>query len=92
MRAFVLALALGLAACTDAVLDGVVESVHEVDLRTLENLAARYEHPLVPEVAWQVTVRLPDGAVVTFQRGSERRYEPGERVRLLNAEDGPLLL
>lgn len=93
MRTLVLGLALALAACTtDSVVGGVVESVHEVDLSSMEARAKSYEHPLVPEVAWKVTVRLDDGAEVTFLRGDERRYEPGERVRLLNAEDGPLLL
>lgn len=92
MRAFVVALALALAACTDTFVDGVVQSVHEVDLASMEEGATRYEHPLVPEVAWKVTVRLEDGAEVSFVRDDERRYAPGERVRLINSEDGPLLL
>ena len=93
MRAFAFAAALALAACTtDTVVGGVVESVREVDLSSLEERATIYEHPLVPEVAWKVTVRMDDGAEVTFMRGDERRYEPGERVRLLNSEGGPLLL
>jgi outer membrane lipoprotein SlyB len=93
MRALVLALALALGACTtDTVVGGTVESVREVDLSAMEGRATSYEHPLVPEVAWKVTVRLDDGAEVTFVRGDERRYEPGERVRLINSEDGPLLL
>jgi hypothetical protein len=93
MRALVLTLALALGACTaDAVVGGVVESVREVDLSPLEERATSYEHPLVPEVAWKVTVRMDDGAEVSFMRGDERRYEPGERVRLINSEGGPLLL
>jgi hypothetical protein len=93
MRALALVLALALGACTaEPVVGGVVESVREVDLSSLEERASSYEHPLVPEVAWKVTVRMDDGAEVTFLRGDERRYEPGERVRLLNSEGGPLLL
>ena len=93
MRALVLAFALALSACTtDTVVGGVVESVREINLSSMEARATRYEHALVPEVAWKVTVRLDDGAEVTFLRGDERRYEPGERVRLINSEDGPLLL
>jgi hypothetical protein len=93
MRALVLTLPLALGACTsDAVVGGVVESVREVDLSSLEERATSYEHPLVPEVAWKVTVRMDNGAEVSFMRGDEHRYEPGERVRLINSEGGPLLL
>jgi outer membrane lipoprotein SlyB len=46
----------------------------------------------VPEVAWQVEVRLDDGAAVTVIHNGPRRYEPGERVRLLVDPDGALLL
>lgn len=92
MRILAFALVLGLAACTDTLVDGVVESVHEIDLASMEERATSYEHPLVPEVAWKVTVRLEDGAEVTFLRDDRHRYEPGERVRLINSEDGPLLL
>lgn len=93
MRALVLALTLALAACggNHPVMDGVVEAVHEVDLGVMHDLAKQYEHPLVPEVAWKVTVRAEDGSEITVIE-PERRYQPGERVRLLNSKEGPLLL
>ena len=47
--------------------------------------------PIVPEVAWKVEVRLDDGSEVTVTTHG-RRYEPGERVRLLEDEHGELLL
>jgi hypothetical protein len=50
-----------------------------------------YEPPVVPEVAWKVEVRLDDGSEVTLTTHG-RRYEPGERVRLLKDERGELLL
>ena len=51
-----------------------------------------YEDPLVPEVAWQVEVRLEDGSAVTLTHAGPRRYEAGERVRVLRDQDGALLL
>ena len=50
------------------------------------------KHPLVPEVAWQVEVRLDDGSAVTVTHEGARRYKPGERVRVLLDEAGALLL
>jgi hypothetical protein len=46
----------------------------------------------VPEVAWQVEVRLEDGSAVTVTHQGPRRYEAGERVRVLLDEEGALLL
>jgi hypothetical protein len=68
----------------------VMEAEHDEDY--VEESAKRYEDPLVPEVAWQVGVRLDDGSEVTVIHNGSRRYEAGERVRLLVDENGALLL
>jgi len=46
----------------------------------------------VREVGWRVEVRLDDGKAVTVTHAGTRRYEPGERVRLLLDAQGALLL
>jgi hypothetical protein len=56
------------------------------------NLPKYYEHPLAPEADWEIVVQLDDGAAVTLMHNGTRRYEPGERVRLLIDEAGTLLL
>ena len=72
---------------------GTVMNVMEIDLGIEpQNPARHYEDPLVPEVAWKVQVQLDDGSAVTVKHHGERRYEPGERVRLLVDRYGALLL
>jgi hypothetical protein len=95
LRALLLAALLALAGCVheEPTVAGTVLSVLEVDLGgEPDNPAKYYEDPLVPEVAWQVEVRLDDGSAVTVLHNGPRRYEPGERVRVLRDPDGPLLL
>jgi hypothetical protein len=95
VRAILLAAMLAIAGCQldEPTLAGTVLSVLEVDFgEEPENPAKYYEDPLVPEVAWQIEVRLDDGAAVTVIHNGPRRYEPGERVRLLVDPDGALLL
>jgi len=71
---------------------GVVDSVHEIELREVEDLARQYEHPLVPEVGWRIAVHLDDGADITVTYVGERRYAPGDRVRLFRGSDGTPML
>ena len=98
MRAILLAAILAVAGCQfdEPTLGGTVVSVMEAerseDLEYLEQSAKDYDDPLVPEVPWQVEVRLDDGSAVTVIQSGSRRYEPGERVRVLIDEDGALLL
>jgi len=98
MRAILLAAMLAIAGCQldEPMLRGTVVGVLEAerggDADSLEESAKHYEDALVPEVAWQVEVRLDDGAAVTVIHNGPRRYEPGERVRLLVDPDGSLLL
>jgi len=96
MRAILLAALLALAGCQfqERTLPGTVVSVV-----ALERLAPQteespkyYEDPLVPEVAWQIEVRLADGSAVTVTHEGPRRYEAGERVRVLLDQEGALLL
>lgn len=77
----------------EPLLGGTVVSVMALERdEEPENPAKYYEDPLVPEVAWKVEVQLDDGAAVTVIHNGTRRYEPGERVRLLPDSDGALLL
>ena len=72
---------------------GTVLHVEEVERVEQAELDWRhYEDPLVPEVGWRVEVRLDDGSTVTLTHAGTRRYEPGERVRLLVDSQGELLL
>jgi hypothetical protein len=94
--AAILAAAASLAACQieEAAAWGTVVSVQDAEGgEHLEDLA-RYDddHPLVPEVGWEIVVQLDDGAAVTVMHNGTRRYEPGERVRLFVDDDGALLL
>lgn len=96
MRAILAAALLALAGCQlqDPTLPGTVVSVVAIEQPEveIEDSAKYYEHPLVPEVAWQVEVRLRDGSAVTVTHEGPRRYETGERVRVLLDEEGALLL
>ena len=93
MRALLLAAVLALGGCQldEPIAWGTVVSVQEKEvLENLEDSGKHYEHPLVPEVAWKLEVRLDDGATIT--QDTSRRHAPGERVRVLIGEDGALLL
>jgi hypothetical protein len=95
LRALLLAALLALAGCVheEPTVAGTVLSVLELDLGgEPDNPAKYYEDPLVPEVAWQVEVRLDDGAAVSVLHHGPRRFAPGERVRVLRGSDGALLL
>jgi hypothetical protein len=95
IRVIVAAALIVLAGCQveQPLLGGTVLDVTEIDLGLEPKDPAKYyEDPLVPEVAWQVEVQLDDGSAVTVPHNGTRRYEPGERVRLLVREDGRLLL
>ena len=71
---------------------GVTATERPDPLGYLEESAKYYEHPLVPEVGQRVEVRLDDGSAVTVQHNGPRRYEAGDRVRLLKDEHGELFL
>lgn len=95
MRALLLAALLALGGCEldEPTLGGTIVSVMEASLgEEVEESPKYYEPPLVPEVAWRLQVQLDDGSAVTVTHEGPRRYEPGERVRLLKDEDGELLL
>ncbi|HEU4352618.1 MAG TPA: hypothetical protein VFR66_12170 [Burkholderiales bacterium] len=96
MRSIALAALLALAGCQlqEPTLPGTVVSVVAIERAEPENEESPkyYEDPLVPEVAWQVEVRLKDGSAVTVTHEGPRRYEPGERVRVLRDPEGALLL
>jgi outer membrane lipoprotein SlyB len=92
LAAVVLALALAGCQLDQPTIGGTVVSVIEADGgEDSQESPTYYEPPIVPEVAWKVEVRLDDGSEVTVTTHG-RRYEPGERVRLLKDEEGELLL
>jgi predicted small secreted protein len=98
--ALIVAAAASLSACRveDAMGDditgwGTVMSVQDAPRdENLEELAKYDDHPLVPEVGWKIVVQLDDGGAVTVMHNGTRRYTPGERVRLLFADEDALLL
>jgi hypothetical protein len=95
MRAFLIAaLLVALAGCEldEPTLGGTIVSVVEAEQPGREPSPRQYEDLLWPEVAWKIDVRLDTGEEVTVIHNGERRYAPGERVHLLPAEDGELLL
>lgn len=105
MKRLILALSLAAAASLagcgleDAVGDdslawGTVVSVQDAEggEHLEEDLAKYDDHPLVPEVGWEIVLQLDDGAEVTVMHNGTRRYEPGERVPLFVDDYGELLL
>lgn len=95
MKALLLAAAVLLAGCQvqQTTAPGTVIGVHEAPAEVPEDLLRFDEGNLrLPEVAWKVEVQLDSGDAVTLTHGGERRFEPGERVRLLVDEQGALLL
>jgi hypothetical protein len=84
---------LGACQLEDPIAWGTVVSAEELVYSEDEvNLPRYYEHPLAPEAGWEIVVQRDDGAPVTLMHNGTRRYEPGERVRLLVDEAGTLLL
>ena len=57
-----------------------------------EELTKYDDHPLVPEPGWKIVVQPDEGDAVVVMHNGSRRYEPGERVRLLIDDDSALLL
>jgi outer membrane lipoprotein SlyB len=94
MRALLIAALVALAGCQaeEPTLGGTVVSIAETEQPAREPSPARYEDLLWPEVAWKLDVRLDNGEEVTVIHKGERRYAPGDRVYVLRAEDGELLL
>lgn len=97
------ALAAGLLAVAAAALGGCEEDdlatwatvveVDELESRSaVDERSAPYEEQLEFDPAWRVELQLDDGAAISLVRSGERRFEPGERVRVLKTPDGRLLL
>lgn len=96
VRAILIAALLVLSGCQleEPLAWGTVISVQDAERGEYSQEPAKHDddHPLVPEVGWEIVVELDDGGAVTLTRNGGRRYEPGERVRLLVDDDGALLL
>lgn len=95
MKALLFAAVVVLAGCQvqQPTAPGTVVGVREAPAEVPEDLLRFDEGNLrLPEVAWKVDVQLDNGDAVTVTHGGERRFEPGERVRLLVGEEGALLL
>ena len=94
-KALLVAALLTLAGCQlqEPTVPGTVVNVVEAEQPESRDDSGRYyEPPLVPEVAWQVDVRLDNGNTASVRHQGARRYAPGDRVRLIVDEDGALLL
>ena len=71
---------------------GVVETVREVPLRKYPaGLAEVFEHPINPETAQEVVVRLADERAIVVVQDGPRRVEPGEPVLVARDGNGNLL-
>ena len=94
MRILLISALLALAGCEleEPTLGGTVLSVAEAQADRREASPRQYEDPFWPEVGWKIDVRLDNGQEVTVIHNGERRYAPGERVYVLRADDGELLL
>jgi hypothetical protein len=95
LRTILLAAILALGGCQldETTLGGTIVNVIEAEaFEERDESGKHYEGPLVPEVAWKLEVQLDDGSAVTVTHEGPRRFEAGERVRLLVDEDGALLL
>lgn len=95
LRAALVAAAVFLAGCEpdDFTAWATVVGVEEIDAgESAEAPASSYEDLRAPEPGWRIELRLDDGAMASVTHSHGRRYEPGERVRVLKARDGGLLL
>lgn len=72
-----------------AIAGGIVESVQEVALQSeLPYLADVFEHPMQPETADELAIRLDSGEAITVRQNGAQRFEPGGRVRVLSSATG----
>jgi hypothetical protein len=77
----------------DFTIGATVMAVQEVHAgKEPEELTLRDEDIRIPEVGWRIELRLDDGEQVSLDRSGGRRYQPGERVRVLKNDEGDLLL
>jgi hypothetical protein len=99
VRRLIAAASLALAACgaqhggiDDGIAWGTVQSVKELSREEPYEPARSYDHILVRDPSYEIVVRLDSGAAVTATRSGARRFDPGERVRVLFDDEGVLLL
>ena len=93
--AMLAAAAVFLAACNpDEIAEwATVVAVQEAEANEpAEEPVLHYDDLTIPEVGWQIDLRLDDGSVASVTRKGGPRHEPGERVRVLKRDDGELLL
>jgi len=99
-KALFVAALLALAGCQldEPTVGGTIVAVAEIEAAEPRDDAEKdesgkyYDPPMVPEVAWKVEVQLDNGSTASVTHNGSRRYAPGERVRLIVADDGALLL
>jgi hypothetical protein len=94
--ALILALGIAVAGCQvqEPTAPGTVVAVEEAHHQPLSEELLQFDDDNIrmPEVAWKVEVQLDDGSHVTAIATGQRRYMPGDRVRLLRDANGALLL
>jgi hypothetical protein len=70
-----------------------VTAVQEVETAEASEASPAYDEDLrLPEPGFRVELRLDDGATLSLEQKRSRRYETGERVRLIRDAEGELLL
>lgn len=95
LRTLVLVAAATLSACEaeDFTIPATVVGVEEVEQGEERQQSALHDEDLgIPGIGWRVDLRLDDGENVSLTHNGARRYQPGDHVRLLKADDGRLLL
>jgi hypothetical protein len=88
-------MALFLTACgpEDFTTWATVTAVQEVETAEAPETSTAYDDDLrLPQPGFRLELQLEDGATLSVEQKRNRRYEPGERVRLIRDAEGDLLL
>ena len=71
-----------------ALLAGIVESVHEVQLADPFGFPGVFEHAFKPPTADELLVRLDDGRAISVLHTGMRIFEAGQRVQVVPDPQG----
>ena len=87
-------IAFSMSACSpeDFTTWATVTSVRELEVPEPDQHRLYDDDLRVPPPHYQVDLRLEDGKTVSLEHNGERRYAPGERIKVLRDRTGALLL